>query len=148
MTGVQTCALPISSASLNTADYQTCFLWINAVCKADGASVTKLLDLASTLFSENGYEFPVTFTAINARSLIMITNINYERTVQETEKALAFSRHCYAVLIKNGFLPYRSGSGMFEKLPVHTSAVQDIHHKLKMVFDPKQILAPGKYNIG
>jgi 4-cresol dehydrogenase (hydroxylating) len=77
----------------------------------------------------------------------MITNINYTRDAAEIKKAYAFSEHCYKVFIQNGFLPYRSGSGMFEKLPDRTGDLNNLFTKLKDVFDPQNILAPGKYRI-
>ena len=138
----------LQSATIRTDNYKTCFLWINAVCAADGKSAWQLYQLTAGLFKEHGYAFPVTFTAVNARSLIMITNINYARTDDEIAKAYAFSKKCHAVLVENGFLPYRAGSGMFDEMPPTSAAHAGLMHAIKLATDPQQVLAPGKYGIG
>lgn len=137
----------LESATINTASYDTGFIWINAVCSADGRSAKTLLQLTSSLFKEHGYEFPVTFTAINPRSLIMITNINYPRNEESIAKAHAFSKRCHEVLIENGFLPYRSGSGAFDETPEYPYGVSNLLRGIKRMVDPEDILAPGKYRL-
>ena len=137
----------LESATIRTGDYQTCFLWINAVCAADGCSVEQLYELTSSLFKEHGYAFPVTFTAINPRSLIMITNINYLRSEDSIAKAHAFSKRCHEVLIQNGYLPYRSGSGAFEETPEYATGTSALLKGIKGLVDPNYTFAPGKYRI-
>ncbi|MEY3342692.1 MAG: hypothetical protein RL090_376 [Bacteroidota bacterium] len=137
----------LESATINTASYDTGFIWINAVCAADGRSANALLQLTSSLFKEHGYEFPVTFTAINPRSLIMITNINYPRNEESIAKAHAFSKRCHEVLIENGFLPYRSGSGAFDETPEYATGTSALLRGIKNLVDPGNILAPGKYRL-
>ena len=136
----------LQSATIRTDSYKTCFLWINAVCAADSQSVSRLYQLTASLFKDNGYAFPVTFTAVTPRSLIMITNINYERSDVELTKALAFSKKCHEVLAQNGYPPYRSGSGAFDELPRSRNAA--VLDSIKEAFDPQGVLAPGKYGIG
>ena len=137
----------LKSSSLNTGSYQTCFTWINAVCAADEKSIQLLLNLTREEFEAAGYEFRITFTAINPRALIMISNITYPRTDEAIEKATAFSESIHSVLIKNGFLPYRAGSGMYDKMPSRSPQMQQLLNKLKSALDPQGIIAPGKYNI-
>ena len=137
----------LESATINTASYDTGFIWINAVCASDGRSADTLLQLTASLFKEHGYEFPVTFTAINPRSLIMITNINYPRNEESIAKAHAFSKRCHEVLIENGFLPYRSGSGSFDETPEYHPGVSSLLRSIKGLVDPDNILAPGKYRL-
>lgn len=137
----------LHSQNISASDYKTCFSWINAVCAADDKSVNQLLAIIKEKFSEEGYAFRVTFTAINARALIMIANISYNRDEESIQKGLAFCRECSALLIKNGFLPYRSGSGSYDKLPVQTRANAAFLSAIKSAIDPVNILSPGKYNL-
>jgi 4-cresol dehydrogenase (hydroxylating) flavoprotein subunit len=137
----------LNSADLNTGNYQTCFSWINAVCAADDKSVNVLLGLTRGQFESAGYEFRITFTAVNPRSLIMISNITYPRKTESIESAKKFIAECYAVLIQNGFLPYRSGSGMYDKIPPRSPELQKLLSKFKSAIDPNGIIAPGKYNL-
>jgi 4-cresol dehydrogenase (hydroxylating) len=136
-----------ASATISVADYPVCFSWINAVCKADPNSISKVIALLEDVFQQHGYEFRVTMTAVNPRTFILISNITYPREDASIEKAKAFKHACYALLNENGFLPYRSGSGMFDDLPEYADVHKELLRQLKAVFDPLNLLAPGKYNI-
>lgn len=137
----------ISSATLDASSLSHYFEWINAVCPADEQSVSLMIDLLDGLFKKEGYEFRVTITAINPRSFILISNITFENQPEEIKRAHSFKKRCYQELISNGFYPYRSGSGLYSSLPELSSDHQQILKKLKNVFDPDDIIAPGKYNI-
>lgn len=137
----------LKSATLNPGQYNTCFLWINSVCAARRESVESLLNLCRDEFSRNGYEFRVTFTAINSRSLIMIANITFPRTDADISAAHSFTGQLYALLRKNGFLPYRAGSGFYGKLPENSADYSAVLKGIRNVMDPKGVLAPGKYRI-
>jgi 4-cresol dehydrogenase (hydroxylating) len=137
----------VESATLDPGKYETGFLWVNAVCAAEQHEVKRMLDLLGEAFADAGYEFRVTFTAVNPRSLIMITNITFKKDESEMKRAGDFSRELYGKLIAHGFLPYRSGSGAYGKLPAWTDEKRSVLNRLKAVFDPSGILAPGKYNI-
>lgn len=136
-----------TSADLAIDSYPTCFSWINAVCKAEPDSVRKAVNVLEQVFAEHGYEFRVTMTAVNPRTFILISNITYPRDAVSVAKAQEFKHRCYEVLRENGFLPYRSGSGMFNDLPPYSAARKVLLNRLKEVFDPKKLLAPGKYNL-
>jgi len=137
----------LTSKNLDTANYNICFSWINAVCKAEKNSITDLLSIIEPLFKQFNYEFRVTFTAVNPRTLIMISNITYDRNDTEIAKATSFLKNCNSLLEEKGFLPYRAGSGMYAKLPKHGQAYTKLIQQIKSAIDPKGILAPGKYNI-
>jgi 4-cresol dehydrogenase (hydroxylating) flavoprotein subunit len=137
----------LDSAKLSVSKYDTCFGWINAVVSANGDSATKAVQLLSDSFKKAGYEFSVTLTSVNPRVLILISNVTYTRDPAEIKKAQTFLTQCNDLLNQNGFLPYRAGSGMYEKLPETDKVTEDILRKLKGIFDPDNILAPGRYNI-
>lgn len=137
----------VSSSTIDPGGYSTCFLWINAVCAAERSGVADILSICKDEFSREGYEFRVTFTAVNPRSLIMITNINFERNEAAIEKATAFSTRLYKRLIEAGFPPYRSGSGSFYKMPAVPEETTNLLKRIKSAMDPNGVLAPGKYRI-
>ena len=137
----------LHSATIDPGEYSTCFSWINAVCAAERSSVEGILAICKEEFSRDGYEFRVTFTAVNPRSLIMITNINFERKEEEIEKASAFTKRVYGRLIDAGFPPYRSGSGSYHKMPATAPETAKLLSRLKTALDPNGVLAPGKYSI-
>lgn len=137
----------LTSEQIDTRHYKTCFSWINAVCQCREESINELLGLISSEFTEHGYEFRVTFTAVNPRTLIMISNISYPRNESEIQKAEKFLIRCQKKLADNGFYPYRSGSGIHEKTPQHAPAYMEFLKKIKGTIDPHGIIAPGKYNL-
>ena len=100
----------------------------------------------NSLFDNTEYEFRVTFTSINPRSLIMISNITYPKDKESIQKAKEFYNKCMEQLIFEGFYPYRSGSGMYSSLkPLEQN--MELFKSLKDCLDPNNILAPGKYNL-
>lgn len=137
----------LQSATLDPAEYSTCFSWINAVCAAERSSVEGILAICKEEFRLDGYEFRVTFTAVNPRSLIMITNINFERNKDEIDKAADFTKRLYKRLIDAGFPPYRSGSGSYHKMPATSPETLKLLNRIKSALDPNGVLAPGKYSI-
>ena len=137
----------LTSKTISSLNYSTCFSWINAVCQADEESVGKIIHLLSELFEKNNYEFRVTLTAVNPRTFILISNISYPKQEEAIKKAEEFCRMCSIELSSNGFYPYRSGSGMYDKLPKRSESYIDFLKKIKSTFDPNNVLAPGKYNI-
>ena len=137
----------ITSATIGKKEYPSCFMWVNAVCKADGGSVRKLLALLEDLFQKNNYQFRVTFTAVNPNTLIMISNISFPKDPANLAKADEFFDACKKALYQNGFFPYRSGSGTYPHLPERDEAYSELMKGMKVLFDPGHILAPGKYNI-
>lgn len=135
------------SASVSIAKYPYCFGWINAVISANGESVNRAVCLLDDLFQKWNYELRITMTAVNPRTLILISNITYERSEEAIKKAEDFMKVCHAELNKAGFLPYRSGSGTFSSLPQPDTATADVLKKIKNALDPGGMFAPGKYGI-
>ena len=52
-----------------------------------------------------------------------------------------------AVLAKNGYFPYRSGSGMFQIDEYRDTATTNLLKGIKKFVDPNLIIAPNKYGI-
>lgn len=138
----------ITSATLDASSLTHYFEWINAVCPADENSVEHMMSLLTDLFKKEGYEFRVTITAVNPRSFILISNITFPNQQSEIIKAHAFKKKCYEELGKHGYYPYRSGSGLYSTLPEMPDTYNRVLQNLKNVFDPENMIAPGKYNIG
>lgn len=129
-------------------EFDAYFLWINAVCNADGKEVQRLKTLVKNFVEAAGQEFRVTFTAISPRSLIMISDIKYQKTAAEVKKAEQFYQDCMQMLIKEGFLPYRSGSNSYKTYAPFLKKPQlKLLKNLKTTLDPSRVIAPEKYNM-
>lgn len=137
----------LSSSGMKTGDYTTCFSWINATVPANGPDAVAAVELLQQLFEENGYEFRVTLTAETPRTLVLISNVTYTRNEAEINRANAFTALCSEALIKAGYLPYRSGSGMYDNIPQIPEENYSFLRSIKSATDPNSVLAPGKYRI-
>lgn len=137
----------LRSASFKANGYDTCFSWINAIVPATHADSTRAVEILQSLFEKHQYEFRVTMTAVTPRTLILISNVNYARNDESVRTGLEFVNRCSEALRNAGYYPYRAGSGMYEKLPAFSDEWRDVLKDLKNVFDPSNIIAPGKYNI-
>jgi 4-cresol dehydrogenase (hydroxylating) len=137
----------LQSSTLNSRLYKQGFYWINAVVNADENEVRSAIELLTRLFKDWNYEFRVTMTSVNPRSLILISNISFQKTDEQIKRAADFCKLCYKELQQAGFYPYRSGSQMYDKLPSYDKNYGELLTQLKKNFDPNNILAPGKYNI-
>jgi len=138
----------LDSATFKADQYNTCFSWINAIVPATHIDANKAAGILKALFDKSGFEFRITMTAVTSRTLILISNVNYDRNPEGISKGLAFVAECSKALNAAGYYPYRAGSGMYDKLPGFTQDYSSVLSKLKNTFDPDNILAPGKYNIG
>ena len=130
-------------------DFESNFLRINATCNALGKDVERLKKITSDFFEHAGYSFRVTFTSITPRSLIMIADIQYDKTPIAIEAAKTFYQRCLDHLIQEGFYPYRSGSGGYH---CYAKYLDQNHYqllqRLKHSLDQNNIIAPQKYNLG
>ena len=137
----------LHSSTLNARQYQQGFYWLNAVINANENDVRKAIDVLTKLFAEWKYEFRVTMTYVNPRCMILISNISFQKTEEEIKRAADFCKLCYKELQSAGYYPYRSGSNLYDKLPPFEKNYSEVLQQLKKVFDPNNIIAPGKYNI-
>jgi len=128
-------------------DFPVHFRWISAVCKSDYKSINELINTLKNIFEQFNYEFRITLTLVNSRNLIAIANIIYPKNENSIKKAEKFYKYCVKELIDKGFYPYRSGSNMYELLTGNEDSYRIFLKKIKQTIDPKQILAPQKYNI-
>jgi 4-cresol dehydrogenase (hydroxylating) len=138
----------LDPANLDSRNFPMHFQWVCAVAKACPSSVRQMVNTAQSLFDAHGYEFRVTLTALNPRNYIMISNIAYGKDEGEKEKALAFFETLVDSLAREGFYPYRSGSGMYGHIDRADHGTRMLLRKIKQSLDPHGIIAPGKYNIG
>lgn len=137
----------VTSQDLDVSSAPKCFRWISAVCPANPSDVRAMVSIVSTLFQQYGYTFRVTLTFVNPRSLIMITEIAYPNQPEAIREATVLYKECVAALKKQGYYPYRSGSGLYDHAAPTNLPIVNLLQQIKSVVDPNQILAPHKYNI-
>lgn len=121
-------------------------LWASPVLPATGEHARAVMTLIDPIYAKHGFETLVTFTMINERAMIAITNVAFDR--RQTDEAVRAAA-CYdalmTALIAAGYVPYRTGPAGFAKLHQHDSVFWDVTRQLKQALDPKGIIAPGRY---
>jgi 4-cresol dehydrogenase (hydroxylating) len=100
---------PIADA---TADVRRSgLIWVSPVLPATREDVRKVLDLMSPIFAKFGFDLLVTLSSVTERSLCCVTSINYDKSdVADAARAAKCYEQLMAVLLQNGYVPYRVAS--------------------------------------
>ncbi len=121
-------------------------MWVSPVLPMTGEDVRRVVDLVEPIYARHGFECPITFTLINQRAIIAITNIFFDKS-DPTQAAAAEA--CYdeliTALIQAGYPPYRTGPRCYPKLQKHAPELFQLSGRIKSLLDPQNILSPGRY---
>lgn len=121
-------------------------LWQAPVIPAHAECVQELLNTVTPIYHKYGFDCPVTFSMINERSLICVTNVVFDKKdSEETARALQCYKKLGEVLTTRGFYPYRTSVSGIQHLQTMTSPYWDVISKIKKALDPQNILSPGHY---
>ena len=129
-------------------DVQAGVMWVSPVLPATGAEARAVLNLIESIYIEHGFEPLVTFTMINERAMICVSNLYFD--VREAEEASAAKR-CYdqltQTLMTEGYVPYRTGPAGYRKLAAAETETTSVAGLVKQVLDPAGVITPGRYGI-
>lgn len=137
-----------SSNNVAELDQSSCgLLFISPALPTNGKIVLEVIEGMKMIAAKFNHILYITINIETATSLIAVTNLLFDRTSQaETDNA----HRCAATLLefirKNGLELYRSRSDVMEQ----TTSINPEYWKkiaaLKQVFDPDNIIAPGRYS--
>jgi len=121
-------------------------MWVSPVLPMTGADAENLLHIMEPIYTRFGFELLVTFTMINERAMIAITNVAFDKDVAEETAA---ATQCYDALldacIANGYYPYRATLRGMSDIASPDDPFWQIAAEIKRALDPGQIIAPGRY---
>ena len=124
-------------------------MWIAPVLPQTAADCRELLALMQPVFDQHGFDMPVTFTMINERALICISNISFDqREPEDRQRAAECYQQLMTKLTERGCYPYRTPpapQGLAHLMTPGDPAIWDIQREIKGVFDPHGILSRGRY---
>lgn len=122
-------------------------IWHAPVIPATNKDCKALLEVTRLIYMTHRFEMPVTLTLINAKHLMAVFNINFDKSnVEESARAQQAFRDLNLATTLLGYYPYRCG--LLNQPSQYYSEVQmDCLNKIKSAFDPRGILAPGRYGI-
>lgn len=122
-------------------------MWHAPVFPATEKDCSSLLTAARKIFAEFRFEMPVTLTLINAKHMVAVFNISYDKAnADETARALAAYHKLGEATSNLGYFPYRCGL-LSQPASYYTTQQYSFLNKIKAVVDPENILAPGRYGI-
>lgn len=128
-------------------DAQAGLIWLAPVVPMRGADAVQVCNTAHGILARHGFDFLITFTLLNERSMVAVMNVSWDKTdAAQGERA----RECYEevmqALIAAGYPPYRSSLLGMPLLWQHGGAAfWDSARKIKQALDPRGVIAPGRY---
>lgn len=121
-------------------------IWCAPVAPMTGEHANQIYRIFSETVFAAGFEPIISITLLTERCLGCVTTIAYDRDIPgEDDRAMT----CYKTLLDRfaaaGYYPYRLGIQSMGALGSDEN-YQDLLRSLKSTIDPKNILAPGRYD--
>ena len=122
-------------------------IWCAHVAPTKGEHARQMADITTQIMLSHGFEPGMTLTLINERNLDNVISISYDRDIEgEDARAMRCYEELSDTLIKKGYYPYRLATHNMRLLPEYADKdYMDVLKQLKSLFDPHQIIAPGRY---
>jgi 4-cresol dehydrogenase (hydroxylating) len=124
-------------------------IWYASIIPLDETVISKTLSLLESILLQHGFEPAISIVASAKRSVHLMASILFDRALPGQDEAAAA---CYRKLVEqlsvHGVYPCRLPQGDVSHLPAVSSGYVDTLCELRKVFDPNQILSPGRYQYG
>lgn len=134
-----------SHKSLNPLENNSGLIWFAPLIPAVNHHVEKALSLLKSIYNKYGFDLPITFTFVNPRTLIATTNIFFDQTSESEKRRVELClKELFQESFKAGYPPYRLPLGSSHLVP-RSAIHQNYLLELKRVFDPNEVLNPGRY---
>ncbi len=118
------------------------------VLPADGATASGALADAHARLRAAGFEPATTLNLMDPRAFECVMSIAFDRRdAAAVERAHAAMRSLQRRFVETGYPPYRLGIESMDLLVDPADRFWQLAAGLKRVFDPKGILAPGRYSL-
>jgi glycolate oxidase/4-cresol dehydrogenase (hydroxylating) len=122
--------------------------WISPVAPVTNEHVQRQIRIAEETYSKYGFHYAAELILGTGRDLHHIIWLLFDRNdLEERGRADQCVREMYDRYCDVGYLPYRSSIDMGDHLMRKLGHFRDVCHDLKRVFDPNNILSPGKSGV-
>lgn len=123
-------------------------LWISPVAPATDEAVARQIRIAEETYAKYGFHYAAELILGTGRDLHHIIWLLFDRSnAEERSRAAQCEREMYDRYCEVGYLPYRTGLSTGDYLMRKLGPFRDLCHDLKQLFDPDNILSPGKSGI-
>ncbi len=138
-----------SSNRAEELDQSRCgLLFINPALPSDGRFIAETVEEMKSIAAQYGHTLYITINIETTTSLVAIINLLFDRGSPE---AISRAHNCadalLAYICKKGIEPYRARADMMDKIVAADPDYWKRIRALKQVFDPDNIIAPGRYNL-
>jgi 4-cresol dehydrogenase (hydroxylating) len=109
-------------------------------------NITEVIETINKIVAQFGYEPFIEIHCFSARTLLVITSLVFDRTIQgEDTKALNCHDTLLKLLIKKGYIPYRFNVHSMPLIPKSTDDYDTFQRTIKRALDPHDVFSPGRY---
>lgn len=123
-------------------------LFISAALPTHGESAVAAVADLTRRAAEFGFPLYVTVNIETGSSLVAVTNLLFDKRLEEeVARAQACARAMRADLRVRGLEVYRARTDMMRDIVDDTDPHWQQIWRLKQVFDPDNVIAPGRYNL-
>jgi 4-cresol dehydrogenase (hydroxylating) len=120
-------------------------IWFAPVAPCTGSHVNAVLEASRPLFEQFAFDFYVALIMQNARSVIVLMSIFYDRdNADEEDRARTLYEALSKAMQAAGYPQYRTGTQGMATLFADVPEYADLLRRLKKAIDPVGVLAPGK----
>jgi 4-cresol dehydrogenase (hydroxylating) len=123
-------------------------LYVSPALPLDGRMAAEVAGGMKSVAAEHGHTLYMTLNIETDTSLVAVANLLFDRTVPvEVARAHACADALLAFVRSKGLEIYRARADMMESIVAATPDHWRQLRELKRVFDPDNVIAPGRYNL-
>ena len=124
-------------------------LWLAVLCPLTGKHTSDLLKLCEPIFHKHGFDMSLEFLMINARSVLGLMEIFFDKSNSDEEKrALSLYDEITETTMRAGFQQYRTSVSYSDRIMQPAVDLQKTLDAMRHAIDPDNLIAPGRYGIG
>ena len=121
-------------------------IWVSPVLPMTGQHAREVLAILDPIYRAHGFDNLVTFTMLNERAMVAVTNIAFDsRDKEEVCQAKACYQALSEALQQAGYYPYRTGPSGYDRLRQDGDAYWRLTSQIKTALDPNNTISPGRY---
>lgn len=122
-------------------------LFVNPALPLNGKAVVAVVDELEGVAARHGHKLYMTLNIETSTSMVAVINLLFDRSQpEETARAHRCADDMLACIRRHGLEPYRARADMMPDVVENNEYWRTIR-QLKEVFDPDNIIAPGRYNL-
>ena len=122
-------------------------LFVNPALPLDGGAVVAVVDELRAVAERHGHKLYITLNIETSTSMVAVINLLFDRSSpEEVARAHRCAGDMLAAIRRRGLEAYRARADMMRDI-VEDNAYWRTIRRLKEIFDPDDIIAPGRYNL-